>query len=320
MLTLEQQQIIKLALEEDLSPYGDLSSELLLAPSTQARAQIIAKEAGVMACSWIIQAVLEEYLALEHIITRSAEILTSLRSPGQATQSTSKVNLYFQDGQTFQAGDLIAEINGPAQMILTTERTILNFLQRLTGIATYTRKLVDLIKDYPCKLLDTRKTMPGMRLLEKEAFKCGGGTNHRLNLSDMVMLKENHIALAGLDLVNSINQVRQKLDAHVFARSATTKQSKQIKIEVEINKENLNKLEAVISAGVDQIMLDNFSAEEAKNIIKQIRSLNKTTKIELSGGINETNLQAYANTGADYVSTSAAFTKANNIDLSMIIV
>ncbi len=285
---------MKLALEEDLQPHGDLSSELLLDPTSQAKAQIIAKEPGIMACSWVIEAVLEEYKTLKN--------------------STSQVKLFIQDGSPFKAGDLIAETYGSAQMLLATERTILNFLQRFCGIATYTRKLTGLIKNYPCKLLDTRKTMPGMRMLEKEAFKCGGGTNHRLNLSDMVMLKENHLAFAGLDLVESIKSVRSKLDE---------KNLQHIKIEVEINEDNLNKLDAVLQAPVDIIMLDNFSPTEASNIIKQIRSRpsaeHSVLSIELSGGINETNIIDYAKTGADYLSTSAAFTKANNIDLSMLL-
>lgn len=294
MPTLTQHQIMKLALEEDLQPHGDLSSELLLDPTSQAKAQIIAKEPGIMACSWVIEAVLEEYKTLKN--------------------STSQVKLFIQDGSPFKAGDLIAETYGSAQMLLATERTILNFLQRFCGIATYTRKLTGLIKNYPCKLLDTRKTMPGMRMLEKEAFKCGGGTNHRLNLSDMVMLKENHLAFAGLDLVESIKSVRSKLDE---------KNLQHIKIEVEINEDNLNKLDAVLQAPVDIIMLDNFSPTEASNIIKQIRSRpsaeHSVLSIELSGGINETNIIDYAKTGADYLSTSAAFTKANNIDLSMLL-
>lgn len=300
MLTLTQQQIIKLALEEDLKPYGDLSSALLLDPKTQAQAQIIAKEPGIMACSWIIEAVIKEYMVNGQWSTVNG--------------NTNSVHLLFKDGEAFQSGDIIAKIHGSAQVILAIERTILNFMQRLCGVATYTHKLVELVKDYPCKLLDTRKTMPGMRLLEKEAFRCGGGTNHRLNLSDMVMLKENHLALAGLDLIDSINEVRSKLD---------NRNLQHVKIEVEINKNNLNKLDTILQSPVDIIMLDNFSPQEAEKLIKQIRSRSTVDRspltIELSGGINEHNIIDYAKTGANYLSTSAAFTQANNIDLSMLV-
>ncbi len=279
-------EIIRLALAEDLEPLGDLSSLLTIDTKKQARAEIIAKEPGIMACSWIIQAILEAY-------------------PERSLNEAGQVQVYFSDGKSFKAGDLLCEIKAPAQTLLACERTILNFLQRLCGIATYTSKLVNLIKDYPCKLLDTRKTIPGMRALEKEAFRCGGGTNHRFNLSDMVMLKENHLACIEGDLIEAIKQMRSKLAAN-------------IKIEVEINKDNLDKLESVIEADVDVIMLDNFSPSEASKLIQLIRS-KSNQQIELSGGINEANLIDYAKTLPNYISTGSATTKANNLDLSMLV-
>lgn len=282
--------IIKLALKEDLEPNGDISSAYL--PEKMAKAKIISKEPGIMACSWLIELILEEYNKLY-------------------PSSSYETSLNIKDGSKFQAGDILLEIEAPAQMILATERTILNFLQRLCGIATYTNKLVELIKDYPVELLDTRKTMPGMRTLEKQAFVCGGGTNHRFNLSDMVMLKENHLATIG-NLIDHINQIRSGLRA----------QSSEAKIEIEINKENLKLLPIAVKAGVDQIMLDNFSPGEIRTILSELSALSPErlqTKFEASGGINQSNIVDYAKTGVDFISTSISFTKANNIDLSMMI-
>ncbi|MDA0773145.1 MAG: carboxylating nicotinate-nucleotide diphosphorylase [Cyanobacteria bacterium] len=271
--------IIKLALAEDLEPNGDISAPCLT--SKTAKAQIIAKEPGVMACSWLVEAVLRQY----------------------DPNTTFNIISNCQDSLSFEAGQILFTIEANSRNIVATERTILNFLQRLCGIATYTNKLVKLIQDYPVKLLDTRKTMPGMRVLEKAAFKYGGGTNHRFNLSDMVMLKENHLAC-----IEDLSEVISK-----FKNEA-------MKIEVEINKDNLAKLELAIQAGVDQIMLDNFSPAEIKELKNKIALLPMPQpKLEASGGINESNLVDYAKTGVDYISTSISFTKANNIDLSLII-
>jgi nicotinate-nucleotide pyrophosphorylase (carboxylating) len=310
--------IIKLALAEDLEPNGDISGSLLT--SKTSRAQIIAKEPGLMACSWLVEAVLRQY------------------EPKEAF----KVICHCPDSGSFAAGQVLFEIEASSRTIVATERTILNFLQRLCGIATYTNKLVKLIQDYPVELLDTRKTMPGMRVLEKAAFKYGGGTNHRFNLSDMVMLKENHLACIE-DLATVISNFKNKDLRHpakpCFASDVDTKKvgtvqstssvsedkddfgRKSIKFEVEINKDNLDKLELVIEAGVDQIMLDNFAPSEIIELKNKIALFSMPPpKLEASGGINESNLVDYAKTGVDYISTSISFTKANNIDLSMLMI
>lgn len=287
-LGLEALSIIKLALKEDLEPSGDISSMLL--PDKIAKALIIAKEPGIMACSKLPSIILDEYCKLDCL-----------------KASVFKVQAFFKDGDNFQHGKALFEIEADIKTLLATERTILNFLQRLCGIATYTHKLVKLIENYDVKLLDTRKTMPGMRALEKAAFVCGGGTNHRFNLSAMVMLKENHLAMID-DLGGYIKKIRS---SEFGVR----------KIEVEINKENLDRLEEAINASADQIMLDNFSPAEIQALILELRTSNfeLQTKLEASGGINESNLIDYAKTGVDYISTSISFTKANNIDLSMLI-
>jgi len=290
-------EIIKLAILEDLSPYGDLSTAFFSGESQTIQAQIIAKEEGLMAGGFLIEEILEG-------------LSDFLRLPADF-----KVEGLVADGQSFAVGQALAKISGRADLILAGERSILNFLQRLTGIATETRKLVDLISGYPCKLLDTRKTMPGMRRLEKLAFKAGGGTNHRFNLSDMVMLKENHLAVIGEELVTSITSIRSHLDQLAKANRIKEK----IKIEVEINADNLSKLESVCQSAVDVIMLDNFSAVEVKDLVQKIRQLNPEIKIEASGGINKENIVSYAATGVDFISTGSVFTKARNLDLSMLI-
>lgn len=297
-LKTNYKKIIELALSEDLEPFGDLSSSIF--PVTkQIRAFIKAKEPGVLACIELISEICDLYATRLLIEEKSL---------------TYKFN--FKNSDSFEAGDTICQINGPAQILLGAERTMLNFLQRLCGIATYTHKLTNLIKDYPCKLLDTRKTMPGMRALEKAAFVCGGGTNHRFNLSDMVMLKENHLAVIGIDLIDAIQTMRTKLDNNT--------QTKNIKIEVEINKDNLKNLDLILSQKlpVDIIMLDNFSPSEAKELITKIKAWSpepRTLSIELSGGISEDNILDYAKTDPDYISSGSVFTKANNIDLSFLI-
>lgn len=285
------EEIIKLALAEDLKPHGDLSSLLLDHREQIVSARIVAKADGIMACSWLAAAVLEEYARMHKVSDISCKSL-------------------YADGKSFTNGAIVFEITAPAFIILGAERTILNFAQRLCGIATATRRLTQLIEAYPCKLLDTRKTMPGMRALEKEAFRAGGGTNHRFNLSDMVMLKENHLAVLDLDLITTIKSIRARLDERKLLET---------KIEVEINKDNLAKLDAVLAAPVDIIMLDNFSSLELAPLVVRIRQQNPQVKLEASGGINSLNIIDYAKAGLDYISTGSVFTNAGNLDLSLVV-
>lgn len=275
--------IYLLTLKEDLEPNGDLSTKYFSAK--ELKAQIIAKEDGVFACSEIAQNIFNAYTKIYPNEKIKAQIKTLVK-----------------DGEVFKSGDVLVEIKAQSHALLICERTILNFMQRCCAIASKARELSGIIQNTSCKVLDTRKTSPGMRALEKQAFKQGGGTNHRFNLSDMAMLKENHLSLLGLDLLESIRKLKQE----------------NCKIEVEINKDNLDKLELVCKESVDQIMLDNFHPEEIPDLVKKIHSLNTEIKIEASGGINEKNILAYANTGIDYVSTAQA-SRARNIDLSMLI-
>jgi nicotinate-nucleotide pyrophosphorylase (carboxylating) len=283
-------KIILLALEEDLSPNGDLSLQLIENSNEIKKAQIIAKESGVMACSWICSAVLEEYSKHYH-----------------HTKSRAKLVILKKDGENFLKGDVLIELEAPIHSLLSCERTMLNFLQRLCAIAKAAREYTDLIKEYQAELLDTRKTMPGMRALEKEAFRIGGGTNHRFNLSDAVMLKENHLSV-----------INRHCEISKIPWQSIVSDTKTI---IEINKDNLNQLDKWLELGVDQIMLDNFSAEEVKNIIINIKetkqAILKDTKIEVSGNITKDNILDYAKAGVDYISTSACMTRIHNLDLSM---
>lgn len=307
-------QLIRLTLLNDFEPHGDISCQFSIANATPAKGIILAKEDGILACSYLAQEVLDE----------CSQILSKEIEPKFAfAPSTIKFN--FKDGESFKDGDIIAELHGPAHILLGAERTILNFLQRLSGVATYTRKLADLIKDYPVKLLDTRKTMPGMRKLGKEAVQAGGGANHRFNLSDMVLIKENHLIFSSLNkgepedicLETFINQTRERL------LSSKLPDKEQIKIECEVEK--IEQLEPVTKAKVDVIMLDNFSPADVKkaielvNEIKTQNNIDKKILIEASGGINENTIVDYAKAGVDLISVGAITNKPSNIDLSMLI-
>jgi nicotinate-nucleotide pyrophosphorylase (carboxylating) len=274
-------QIIKMALLEDLGSNGDISSSLI--PNNTAKAIIISRQAGILSGSGIIGSLIDEY---------------------QNFSKNYSISKNFQDGDKFDSNDILFEIVAPIRTLLSCERSILNFLQRLCGIASKAHQLSQLIKDYPCKLLDTRKTSPGLRLLEKQAFRDGGGTNHRLDLSEMIMFKENHLAY-----ISNLQETTNKAKLN-FPNT---------RIEIEINKANLHKLKEILENNIDIIMLDNFGAEEAASLIQKIRSLNPKTQIEISGGINEANLLDYAKALPDYISSSLAMTQANNIDLSMLI-
>lgn len=277
--------IYELALREDLEPNGDLSTKFF--SQKLLSAQIIAKEAGVLACSQIINKVFSTYYRLYTDDFQNEMVIRTL----------------VKDGDEFKANDILFEIKASSHALLICERTVLNFLQRACAIATKAKFLSELIKDYDCKVLDTRKSSPGLRKIEKQAFRQGGGTNHRFNLSDMAMLKENHLASLGLDLEAAIKKLK----------------SENCRITVEINKDNLDKLELVCKENVEQIMFDNFCIDELPALVQKVRSLNSKIKTEASGGITEKNIVDYAKTGIDYVSTAEA-SRARNIDLSMLII
>ena len=209
---------------------------------------------------------------------------------------------YKKDGEPMKYGDIAFTVEADVQTILQTERLVLNTMQRMSGIATLTKTYVDKLKGFKTKLLDTRKTTPNFRLLEKEAVRIGGGVNHRLGLYDMIMLKDNHIDYCG-GIEKAINK------AYNYVQ--TVKQG--LKIEVETR--SIDDVKRVMAVGkVDRIMLDNFTPQQIIEAVQIIGSLYET---EASGGINLNNLEEYAATGVDYISSGAVIHQARSLDLSL---
>ena len=209
-----------------------------------------------------------------------------------------KLENFVKDGVSIKKGDILAIVYGSGKSILKAERLSLNIIQRLSGIATLTNKYVEKIKDTGVKLLDTRKTTPGFRAFEKYAVKAGGGDNHRFALYDMVMIKDNHIALAG-SITEAVNQIKKKV-------------SPMVKIEVEVS--SFEQLEEALKNPVDVIMLDNMSATDVKKAVKLI---NKSKLVEVSGNITIENIRDYALAGPDFISTGAVIHSAKWLDISL---
>ena len=212
-----------------------------------------------------------------------------------------KVDVFINDGARVKKGDIAFEVTGKVQSLLQTERLMLNIMQRMSGIATTTHKYMEQLKGLKTKVLDTRKTTPGMRILEKEAVKIGGGYNHRIGLFDMILLKDNHVDFAG-GIVNAITKARKYL----------AEKGKEMKIEIEVR--NLDELQQVLNTGgVDRIMLDNFSPELTKKAVELIGGRFET---ESSGGITFDILRAYGECGVDYISVGALTHSVKGLDMS----
>lgn len=212
-----------------------------------------------------------------------------------------KVTLFIQDGSEVKPGDVVFEVEGRVHSLLQTERLMLNLMQRLSGVATITRRYMKELEGTKCKVLDTRKTTPGMRLLEKEAVALGGGCNHRIGLYDMILLKDNHVDFAG-GIENAINR------AHDYLKE----KGKDLKIEIEVR--SLDELERVMKiGGVNRIMLDNFDIATTLEAVKRIDGKYET---ESSGGITIKNLREYAECGVDYISVGALTHSVKSLDIS----
>ena len=265
-------EIIRRALEEDIG-HGDITTLSLITEEQQACGIFYAKSSGVLAGIGVSQAVFE-YL-----------------DPGIVFERLKN------DGDKIVPGDEIAVVRGRARTLLTGERTALNFLQRLSGIATQTNRLVDLIKYSKAELLDTRKTTPGLRVLEKYAVGVGGARNHRFGLYDGVMIKDNHIKAVG-SIHKAITSARQKVPHTV-------------KIEVEV--ENLDQLREALEAKADIIMLDNMDSETMKQAVEIVKG---QAVLEASGGITSDNLLEVAKTGVDFISMGALTHSAVSLDIS----
>lgn len=264
---------VKLALEEDIG-FCDITTDFLTEENDFLSGALMTRESGVLCGCQVFEKVFK---------VLSDKVV---------------VKFHFKDGDFINASDKVADIIGPARFILTGERTALNYIQRLSGIATETDKYQKAIGEYDAKIVDTRKTTPGFRLFEKYAVKTGGGALHRFNLSDCVMIKDNHIRLAG-SITNAVNNVKKHVShAH--------------KIEVECD--TIEQVKEALNNEVDIIMLDNMSIEQMKEACTLI---NKQAIVEASGNVKLNTIREIASTGVDIISSSAIVAKANTLDLAL---
>ncbi|WP_022916584.1 carboxylating nicotinate-nucleotide diphosphorylase [Ruania albidiflava] len=268
------------ALAED-APWGDVTCETFLPPSATATAQLRARSDGVLA---------------------GAEVFTAAFT---LTDPHTSVTFAAGDGIHFAGGDVLAEVSGPARAVLQAERIGLNFVQRMSGIATLTSRYVAEVAGTKARIVDTRKTTPGLRALERHAVRCGGGHNHRFSLSDAVMVKDNHLAVAaaqGLSVTDALQAARVRL-------GHTTH------LEVEVD--SLDQIEPVLAAGVDTIMLDNFSLPDLRTGVELVAG---RAIVEASGTIRLETVRAVAETGVDVISVGALTHSAPALDLGLDVV
>ncbi len=272
-MALNADELILSALREDITS-EDITTNSVMREYQLGEVELICKQDGVIA-------------GLD-VFKRTFELL----------DSKTKVTFTKKDGDTVKDGDKIGVVRGDIRVLLSGERTALNYLQRMSGIATYTRSIADLLKGSKTKLLDTRKTTPNMRVFEKYAVKVGGGYNHRYNLSDGILLKDNHIGAAG-----GVKEAVQMAKEYApFVR----------KIEIEV--ENLDMLKEALDAGADIIMLDNMSVEDMKEAVKLVSGKAET---ECSGNVTKENVERLVDIGVDYISSGALTHSSPILDLSL---
>jgi nicotinate-nucleotide pyrophosphorylase (carboxylating) len=272
----EAQTLIRMALDEDVRD-GDFTSLWTMPAEQNCTAHLIAKQDGVLAGMDIIAIVYE------------------------ALQEKVEIELFFKDGERVQKGETIAAISGRTQAMLTGERTILNLMQQLSGVATVTAAYMDALAGSKTVILDTRKTLPGYRLLQKYAVSMGGGSNHRMGLFDMVLIKDNHIQAAGSALA-AVQAVQKQNDRN-------------LRIEVEI--ESLEQLSTVLNQGVDVIMLDNMDKATMSEAVKMVKESGDSVKIEASGNMNLERVADLKDIGLDYISVGAITHSVPAMDISM---
>jgi nicotinate-nucleotide pyrophosphorylase (carboxylating) len=265
---------VRTALLEDIGHGADLTTDAIVPPDRMARAQIAARKSGVIAGL--------DVAALAFQLLDEPTEFTVLRD----------------DGERVQPGDVVAEISGSARALLTGERTALNFLCRLSGIATATRNLVDLVAGTNAQIVDTRKTTPGLRALEKYAVRCGGGSNHRFGLDDAVLVKDNHLALAG--------------SIHAAVAAVRARVGHMVKVEIEVD--TLEQLRAALDEPIDAVLLDNMSPEQ---LTQAVRMVNKRVLTEASGGVTADNIVAIAASGVDLISVGWLTHSAPALDLGL---
>ena len=267
------ERLIRDSLDEDIGP-GDLATMATIAADAQGIGLFRAKKDGVIAGLVLLERIfyfIDPKVAIRHLS---------------------------KDGAAVKSGTVVAEAEGPVRALLLGERTALNFLQRLSGTATLTRKYVDAVKEYPCKVLDTRKTTPGLRTLEKYAVRMGGGMNHRIGLYDAALVKDNHIEATG-SIRDAVHAVRRH--APFMAK-------------VEVEASNLTQVQEAIDAGADVIMLDNMTIPQMAEAVKFV---NKRAWVEASGGITMENIRQIAETGVDFISSGALTHSAPVVDFNM---
>ena len=266
--------LVEAALTEDLGRRGDVTSQATIPATMQAQLQIKARQAGVI-CGMDLARL--SFALVDAQIEFIAQVV---------------------DGETVAAGTVLAIVSGNARHLLTAERTALNFMTHLSGIATATRQIVDSVAEYPAQITCTRKTIPGLRTVQKYAVRCGGGRNHRLGLDDAILIKDNHIAIAG-DIKTAIQQA-QDFAGHL------------IPIEVEVD--TLAQLEQALEAGVSLVLLDNMSPETLSKAVTMCKGRAKT---EASGGITPENVQAVAETGVDFIAMGYLTHSTTALDIGL---
>ena len=272
--------LVRVALKEDIGK-GDITSKLTVPKPAQALALIMAKEDAVIAGLPV------------------AKLVYEMVDPALAFDGL------LQDGSRVEYGDILVKIQGSARSILAGERVALNFLQHLSGVATLTAKYVEQVQGTSAKILDTRKTLPGFRVLDKYAVRMGGGTNHRMGLYDMVLIKSNHVELAG-GIGNAIRKIKRS-------------NGKGTKVVAEVR--NLNEATEALFASPDRLLLDNMSLDKIRDVVALVETSNRArevkTDLEVSGGINLDNVRAIAQTGVNFVSVGALTHSARAVDLSL---
>jgi len=270
------ERVVRMALDED-APWGDITSQALVPAEANAMATLVAREAGVLSGEDVFTAAME---------LTDAQLVTSFA---------------VHDGERFAAGAVLATVEGPARGLLQAERVALNFVQRMAGIATLTAQYVAAAAGTKARIVDTRKTTPGLRLFERYAVRCGGGHNHRFSLSDAVLAKDNHLALLGADadLTKALIEARGRLPHTTH-------------VEVEVDR--LDQIEPVLAAGVDTIMLDNFSLVDLRAGVAQVAG---RALVEASGGVTLERIAAIAAAGVDVISVGALTHSVRALDLGL---
>ena len=272
------ERVVRMALTED-APWGDLTSQTLIPEAATVSAELIAREAGVLSGGAIFVAAM------------------SLTDPAIRT------TFHVEDGTEFAEGEVLARVSGPARGVLQAERIALNFVQRLSGIATQTARFVALIEGTKARIVDTRKTTPGLRLLERYAVRCGGGQNHRFSLSDAVMAKDNHLAILLEDGTKTLTEA---------LREARARLPHTAHFEVEVDR--ADQIEPVLAAGVDTIMLDNFAIDDLRAGVRQVAG---RALVEASGTVRLETVRAIAETGVDIISVGALTHSVRSLDLGL---